>query len=660
MRKFLIYGAMLLMLASCLPEEVEIVPESPVVPSILHASVDMEDSETKTFLDGERHIVWNANDRISVFCTNRQNKEYRFQGSDGAPDGDFLFTGNTSGSTGTLSPSVVYAVYPYSSGNSILKSGTMKMTLPAEQHYRADSFGTDANTMVSATAFVNGEIPGNLSFKNVGGFIKFRLYASNSSVKVNSITLNGNNGEPIAGEAQVTMSPGGTPEMVWNGTTSSSITLVCDTPASVGTSKKNFKEFWVAVPPIEFTRGITFTIRAGGKVITNRVSAPVNVQRNHVVPIAAVELPYVKTYTVRSREEMTLWEKVGQLLMIQDYTVLGKHTFTVNSTLRQEFQDYPCGGYILKAENVQSPSQLTKFTADLHDLADYPLLTIDEEGGRVARIGLGGSGQQYAANFGEICTTNASRQAETVGKTGNSANAYASGNYIGTYLRNFGLDVNLAPVADVNSNPNNPVINNRSFGSDPILVANMVVQYLHGLQDAGVEGCLKHFPGHGDTGTDSHTGYTVSNKTWNQMLACEIVPFRRGIENEAKMIMTAHITLPYVMPSNAVVPSTLSYFILHNKLRQELGFQGVIITDSMGMGAITKYYSRSEAAILALKAGCDILLGPANNVSEYETVYNAIYNAVLSGEIPESRIDESVDRILALKRSILAERGQLQ
>lgn len=145
------------------------------------------------------------------------------------------------------------------------------------------------------------------------------------------------------------------------------------------------------------------------------------------------------------------------------------------------------------------------------------------------------------------------------------------------------------------------------------------------------------------------------------MLALEIVPFRRGIENGAKMIMTAHITLPHVMVDPyPVVPSTLSSLLLQNKLRQELGFQGVIITDSMGMGAITKYYSRSEAAILALKAGCDILLGPANNVSEYETVYKAIYNAVLSGEIPESRIDESVDRILALKRSILSDRGQLE
>ena len=503
----------------------------------------------------------------------------------------------------------------------------------------------------------------SLSFKNVGGFICFRLYGD-PGVKVSSITLTGNNGEPLAGDANVSISPGGNPIVTWETqtySTTKSITLVCDSPVAVGTTKTDYTEFWMAVPPTNFTKGFTFTIRGGGKVTEKKVNSPVNIQRSHALPIAAIRVPYDQTmvYSVRPREEMTLKEKIGQLFMVLDWTYVGSHKTSMTTTLKNRFNEYPCGGFIMKAKNIQQASTASAtfkaYTYALHGLADYPLLSIDEEGGNVARIG----NNQY---FGEIYKTNNSRQAGTVGATGDPANAYASGHYIGTYLREHGLDVNLAPVADVNSNPNNPVINIRSFGSDKDLVAVMVVQYLHGLQDAEVEGCLKHFPGHGDTDTDSHTGEVVVKKTWAEILSCEIVPFKKGIDSHARMIMTAHIKLPNVMPvEQQEWPSTLSSYILQNKLRKELGFTGVIITDSMEMGAISQLgLDPGEAAIRAILAGADIVLGPTTDYEEYKTICDNVYSKAQSDPILRARIDESVDRILALKRHILAERGQLQ
>ena len=169
-----------------------------------------------------------------------------------------------------------------------------------------------------------------------------------------------------------------------------------------------------------------------------------------------------------------------------------------------------------------------------------------------------------------------------------------------------------------------------------------------------MEGCLKHFPGHGDTQADTHYGYAESLKTWPEISDCEMVPFRKGIETGAQLIMTAHVCLPNV--TGEVIPSTLSPLILKEKLRGELGFKGIIITDSMGMGAITQQFSPEEAAISALEAGCDIILDPADYVSAFE----AVVSAVESGRLSMEQIDERVGRVLALKKRILQKRGQLK
>ena len=211
--------------------------------------------------------------------------------------------------------------------------------------------------------------------------------------------------------------------------------------------------------------------------------------------------------------------------------------------------------------------------------------------------------------------------------------------------------MDLAPVSDVNTNPDNVVIGDRAFGSSPELVGSMVEAFLAGLKQQKVEGCLKHFPGHGDTSTDSHYGYAESLKTWEELSGCEMIPFRAGISAGAKMIMTAHVCLPNVTGSST--PSTLSPMVLTEILRGRLGYQGIIITDSMEMGAITQQYTNEEATLLALEAGVDILLTP----QDYPKAFDAVMKAVEDKRISVQMIDERVSRILALKKALLISRN---
>lgn len=350
-------------------------------------------------------------------------------------------------------------------------------------------------------------------------------------------------------------------------------------------------------------------------------------------------------YSLKDISEMTLREKVGQLFNVraEDLDLTSSYTITAGSTVVTEgFNRYPCGGITLFAANIKNPEQIKALTKYLHGLGNYPLICVDEEGGRVARIA-------NNSNFNVVKYASMS----AVGATGDPKKAYEAGDNIGSYLSLYGFDVDLAPVSDVNTNPENVVIGDRAFGSSPQLVADMASQFLLGLQKESVEGCLKHFPGHGDTKADTHYGYAESLKTWDELKDCEMIPFQKGIATGAQMVMTAHVCLPNV--TGGSIPSTLSPMILGDILRGRLGFKGVIITDSMGMGAITQQYSPEEAAIVAIEAGVDIVLDPADYVSAFE----AVVSAVESGRISMARIDESVSRVLELKKKILRQRGQL-
>ena len=326
-------------------------------------------------------------------------------------------------------------------------------------------------------------------------------------------------------------------------------------------------------------------------------------------------------------QKMTLREKVGQLFYVRpeclDTTIHFNQPSSVdgavNETMRGVNEKYPVGGVILYAHNIEDEAQLTAFVSQIRTLSGSPLLCIDEEGGRVARI----------ANNGNFAVEKFESMA-AIGATGDAQNAYHCGNTIGTYLRRYGFDIDFAPVADVNTNPENIVIGARAFSDNPEVAAPMVVSYLQGLKDAGVTGCIKHFPGHGDTKADTHFGYAQSLKTWDEMLSCEMTTFKAGIQWGCQLIMTAHIAAPRVIGSD--IPSTMSSVILQDKLRGELGYRNIIITDAMEMGAITQQYTNAEAAVGTLLAGADIVLGPQNFVGAFDAVIKAVEDGTLTEE----------------------------
>ena len=344
-------------------------------------------------------------------------------------------------------------------------------------------------------------------------------------------------------------------------------------------------------------------------------------------------------------QQMTLREKVGQMFYIRieslDPTIewttyddlAAIKILEVTENIKQMNEQYPVGGIILYAWNTEDEAQLARFIPQVRAMNGSPLVCIDEEGGRVARI----------ANNPNFDVKKYESMA-AIGATGDPQNAYECGNTIGTYLKHYDFDIDFAPVADVNTNPENVVIGPRAFSYDPAVAAPMVVNYLQGLKDAGITGCIKHFPGHGDTKADTHYGYASTQKTWEEMLNCEMVTFKAGIQWGCRLIMTAHIGAPKVTGSD--VPATMSPIILQDKLRGELGYQNIIITDGMEMGAITQQYTSAEGAVGSILAGADIVLGPRYFIEAFDAVIAAVNN----GTISEERINESVRRILKLRK----------
>ncbi len=349
--------------------------------------------------------------------------------------------------------------------------------------------------------------------------------------------------------------------------------------------------------------------------------------------------------------QMTLREKVGQMFYVRPETLAPSIEWNsyddlqidplqeVTDEMKRVNEQYPVGGVILYAWNIDDEKQLAQIISDIRKLKGQPVLCIDEEGGRVARIAQNPNFDvEVIGPMGDI------------GKTGDPKNAYHAGNVIGTYLSKYGFDIDFAPVADVNTNPDNIIIGARAFSDDPQVAAPMVTNYLQGLKDAGIVGCVKHFPGHGDTQNDSHTGYVQSLKTWEEMKDSEMVTFKAGIQWGCQLIMTAHIAVPNV--TNSDIPSTLSSVVLQDKLRGELGYQNIIITDGMEMGAITQHYSSGEAAVRSIQAGVDIVLGP----KDFIEAFDAVMKAVETGTITEDRINQSVRRILKMKKGLKSNR----
>lgn len=334
---------------------------------------------------------------------------------------------------------------------------------------------------------------------------------------------------------------------------------------------------------------------------------------------------------------MTLREKVGQLFWVRPETLdfsLNPEKKTLTQTMRQNLEQYPVGGIAVFKKNIQNENQLSALIADFQSASKIPMIVaVDEEGGAVARLA------NHEAFFLPKYTS-----ARDIGKTGDPEQARQMGRTIGGYLRFYGFNLDFAPVADVDSNPANPVIGRRAYSTDAQQTAQMVAAAVEGFHEAGMLCTVKHFPGHGDTGQDSHYGTATSYKTWEEMKAMEMLPFEAGIAAGADVVMTAHITTPNATTDG--LPASLSYTMITERLRGELGFQGVIVTDSLGMYAIKNHFTPAESAVAALRAGVDVLLMP----SDLRAAFDGVVQAVEDGTLSEERLNESVRRILTLKQ----------
>lgn len=303
---------------------------------------------------------------------------------------------------------------------------------------------------------------------------------------------------------------------------------------------------------------------------------------------------------------------------------------TLTPDQKQNLAKYAPSGIVFFGGNIQNATQVKKYISDLQTNSKYGLfIATDQEGGIVDRLAAAG-----ITRFGNMAT---------IGATKDPSQAYNVGATYGKEMKALGFNIDFAPVADVNTNPKNPVIGVRAFGSDPNLVASMVSQEVKGLQDNGVSATLKHFPGHGDTSTDTHTGIAVVQNDLNRLRQVELVPFKAGITAGADLVLTAHIQLPKIDPSN--LPATMSKTIVTDLLRTELGFTGVIITDALDMDAISAYYTPDQVVTNCVNAGIDILLMP----KKYFDTYSAFVSLAKSHKITEDRINQSVLRILNLK-----------
>lgn len=334
-------------------------------------------------------------------------------------------------------------------------------------------------------------------------------------------------------------------------------------------------------------------------------------------------------------QKMSLEEKAAQLFFITPESLTGVNVATVaGDTTKQALEQYPVGGIIYFAQNIIDEEQITEMISNSQSYCNIPLfIGVDEEGGSlVSRI----------ANNPNFQVPSFPNMAE-IGATGDPAKAYEVGTTIGGYLKQYGFNFNFAPVADVLTNPENTAIGERSFGSDASLVADMVEQEVKGLQEQEVSAVVKHFPGQGGASADTHKDAAVINLSLEKLKTNEFLPFQSGIEAGVDAVMVGHLQVPQVISDDT--PASLSSKMITDILRKDLGYDGVVITDSLSMEAITKYYTSSEAAVMCIQAGADMILMP----EDFQEAFQGILNAIRDGSISEERINESLTRILKIK-----------
>ena len=326
---------------------------------------------------------------------------------------------------------------------------------------------------------------------------------------------------------------------------------------------------------------------------------------------------------------MTLHEKVCQLFIVYPEALTGSSpVLSADDTLEQALADWPVGGLLFDKKNMSDRGQVTDLLTGVQAMTRIPLiLTCDEEGGRVNRL------------MSTVGTTWIGPMLDY--KDDGPETAFENARTIAADLLSCGFNTDLAPVADVWSNPDNKVIGDRAYSDDFSPAAQLVAAAVEGFHAGGAACTLKHFPGHGDTSADSHDGAVYVDKTLEELRENELLPFQAGVDAGTDAVMIGHLIVTDIDSE----PAPFSYQIVTGLLREEMGFTGVVMTDGLQMKAMTDAYSSAEIALKAVRAGVDMLLCP----QDLEEAVTALENAVETGDVTEARIDESVERILELK-----------
>lgn len=356
-------------------------------------------------------------------------------------------------------------------------------------------------------------------------------------------------------------------------------------------------------------------------------------------------------------EEMSTVQKVTQMMMLRFKTWgtgdAAKNVTELNPEIQSLLRKHSFGGVIVFLENMQGAEQGTRLIDSMRVANQLGgaktdlLIGIDQEGGYITRLA---TGTQLPGNM-------------ALGAANDTANTQRAASIVGEELKALGIDLDFAPVLDLNNNPNNPIIGLRSFSDDPQIASNMGSAFIKGLQSAKTAAAIKHFPGHGNTDVDSHSGLPLINSSMAELEKYELLPFTACIKSGADVVMTAHIQYPQIETQTYVsrfsgekisLPATLSKTMITGLLREKLGFKGVVVTDSMVMDAIAQHFDRKDAIKLAILAGADMLTVPvetrtAAEIGELERCIDDVVAMVVGGEIPMESIDKAVTRILTLK-----------
>lgn len=382
-----------------------------------------------------------------------------------------------------------------------------------------------------------------------------------------------------------------------------------------------------AQPPVPETQ--TTPVPTQTEVPLPTQTEPVQTEPPETIPTEPEDPAQLQAENILA--EMTLYEKLCQLMIVNPDTITGiSPTLQAGDISRASLEKYPVCGFSFAQSNLRDRAQVVSMLEGFQEFSEIPLLLcLDEEGGTVWRL----------MKNSQIGTTEFDSMFNYKEQGGEVA--YSNAKTIAQDISALGFNVDFAPVADVWSNPENTVIGKRAYSDSFPEAAELIGHAVAGFRDGGVICTLKHFPGHGCTVQDSHKGLVIVERTADELRENELLPFIAGIEAGADMVMVGHLQVDAL---DTEYPATLSYAIVTELLRNELGFDGVVITDSLGMGALNAY-SETEKCVLALNAGCDILLG----VRFPESTLLGLETAVENGELSPERIDESVLRILKMK-----------